>query len=204
MILIGDQHASREKWNRIYRSASSELPQACGVLTEHQYLLPRNGRAIDIACGLGGNALLLSSVGLNTTALDISDIGIDKLSQHAKTTKLEINTVVAAASEDYFVSNKNSFGLFDVITVANYLDRKLFSLFPEMLAPHGLLFYQTFVRDKCDVDFGPSNPEFLLESNELLTLTRSLQCRVFYDLGTVGQTDHGLRNQSCVVAQKGV
>lgn len=194
---------NRNKWNRIYHDSTDERPLPCSVLADHSYLIPPAGGALDIACGRGGNALYLAMAGLTTTAIDLSDVGIEKLQRHAATEDLKINTIVAAASEAYFAGNTNYNGLFDVITVANYLDRRLFNVLPDLLAPGGLLFYQTFVRDKSVPGRGPSKPEFLLETNELLTLTSSLVCRVFYDLGTTGDASCGLRNQSCIVAQKG-
>lgn len=204
--MTGSDHddKSREKWNGIYRNAKSEFPQPCTVLTDHSYLVPASGRALDIACGPGGNALYMASIGLTTTAIDISAEGIDKLQEHAASKELEVDTIVAAVSEEYFAGNVDYHGVFDVIAVANYLDRKLFSILPDLLAPNGLLFYQTFVRDKANPESGPSNPEFLMKANELLSLTQPLVCRVFYDLGTVGVVDCGLRNQSCIVVQKGV
>jgi len=109
---------------------------------------------------------------------------------------------VASISDHYLASVEEYQAHFDVITVANYLDRKLFSVLADLLAPGGLLFYQTFVREKSDHDSGPGNPHYLLDTNELLSLTAPLVCRVFFDLGCVGQTDAGLRNQSCIVVQK--
>jgi hypothetical protein len=40
----------REKWNDRYRAASDE-PRAARVLSEHLYLLPAAGRALDLARG---------------------------------------------------------------------------------------------------------------------------------------------------------
>lgn len=194
---------SRDKWNRIYRKSSENEPRPSSVLTDYRYLVPSQGRALDIACGLGGNTLYLASSGLMTTAIDLSDEGIDKLKQKATAKNLEVNAIVADVSNAYFASHEQYHQAFDVISVSNYLDRQLFTIFPDLLRPGGLLFYQTFVQDKSDVENGPSNPAFLLEANELLALTQPLVCRVFYDLGTVGDTGHGLRNQSCIIAQKG-
>lgn len=202
MTDLKSDNKSRQKWNRNYHKASDEQPRPCTVLNDYHYLLPPTGRALDIACGLGGNALFLATTGLTTTAIDISEVGINKLQMHAGDSKLDIETIVASATEEYFRSNHKLHGCFDVIAVANYFDRNLFNVIPDLLAPGGLLFYQTFVQDKSDLASGPSNPNFLLEPNELLVLAESLVCRVFLDLGTIGQTEFGLRNQSCIVAQK--
>ena len=47
------------RWDQRYRETSSE-PQAARVLSDNLRLLPAAGTALDLACGLGGNALLLA------------------------------------------------------------------------------------------------------------------------------------------------
>ncbi len=187
----------RQKWDSIYRKSAVSMPAACSVLTGHAYLLPTQGQALDVACGLGGNALFMAKRGLQPTAIDISSVAIDKLRQHASSSGLPINTV----AQDLTAA---SIGVssYDVITVANYLDRELIPALIAALKPDGLLFYQTFVRDKADLDAGPSNPQYLLAANELLSLVKPLTVRAFSDLGAVGDVTAGLRNQSSIVAQR--
>lgn len=56
---------------------------------------------------------------------------------------------------------------FDAIVVTRYLFRPCLSRLPELLAPAGLMIYETFMRGQ--ESFGrPRNPDFLLEPNELL------------------------------------
>ena len=50
------------------RPATEARPAA--VLTEFDHLLPAGGDALDVACGLGGNALHLARCGLSTRAWD--------------------------------------------------------------------------------------------------------------------------------------
>lgn len=64
------------------------------------------------------------------------------------------------------------------IVVTNYLHRPLFPLLVEALAPGGVLIYETFMLgNEC---YGrPSNPDFLLQPNELLAVTAGLGVRGF-------------------------
>ena len=56
---------------------------------------------------------------------------------------------------------------FDAVIVTNYLFRPRFSEMCGLLAPGGLLIYETFARG--NERYGkPSNPDFLLEPGELL------------------------------------
>ena len=89
--------SQREKWDRNYRCSSVDFPRPCRVLDDYGYLLPASGNALDIACGLGGNALLLAAAGLNTTAIDISEVAIDKLLGYAERANLDVHGVVAVS-----------------------------------------------------------------------------------------------------------
>jgi len=190
---------AREKWDNYYRKNTGRTPQACQVLAEYGYLLPSQGTALDLACGIGGNALYLAECGLQTTAVDVSSVALDSLTTFAAIQAVEINTVQQELDEHFFADDQ-----YDVITVSAFLDRQLFTAIQRALKPGGLLFYQTFVKHKADTAFGPSRPDYLLGSNELLTLLPELIVLVYFDLGTQGDVTRGLRNQSCLVAQRPV
>jgi tellurite methyltransferase len=72
----------KEKWNARYRAAIGER-QASRVLKENLHLLPCNGRALDLACGSGGNAILLAQQGLKVDAWDIADVPVAALQELA-------------------------------------------------------------------------------------------------------------------------
>ncbi len=197
MIVADDTDGARQKWNRIYASASSEAPQACLALREYAGLLPPTGRALDVACGHGGNALLLAAHGLQTTAMDISCKALDLLRERTQSSGLGIE-LIESDTADFAPGD----GLYDVIVVSNYLDRYFCRRIESLMAPGGLLFYQTFVKDKADPARGPSRPEFLLDAGELLKLFPALRALVHVDLGRVGDLSHGLRDQAMLVALK--
>lgn len=183
----------RDKWDRIYERADASLhPEPCCVLKDHSYLLPASGRALDLACGLGGNALFLADHGLGTTAVDISPVAIASLQ---KRNKPSVNAYCTAVDE--FLARGD---LFDVIVVSNFLERDLCYTIAQSMAPGALLFYQTFVVDKVHPERGPTNPSYLLQSNELLSLFSGLHVLVFSDLATVGNTSLGLRDAASLVA----
>ena len=186
---------TEQKWDRIYAAADTHTRiQACHVLNNFAYLLPDNGTALDLACGLGGNALFLAERALHTTAMDISSVAIEKLDaqQHPL-----IN--VRCVDIDSTVLKKSTY---DVIVVSNYLDRGIVDAIMQAITPGGLLFYQTFVLDKTEPEKGPGNGAFLLKANELLSLFNELQVLAFSDLGTWGDAARGFRNQSYLVARR--
>ena len=69
--------------------------------------------------------------------------------------------------------------------VTNYLYRPYLDRLPEMLAKGGLLIYETFAQG--NAQFGkPSNPDFLLNSGELLALAsrHALKVLAYEDIYT--------------------
>jgi SAM-dependent methyltransferase len=183
------------KWNRRYREAKAPN-QPTQVLVENLHLLPQQGIALELACGLGGNALLLARKGLTTHAWDISAQAITKLQQFAQQQALEIN----ARIED-LQRCPPPCSSFDIICVSGFLDRALCPAIIAALKPGGLLYYQTHTRNKV-TDSGPSNPEFLLEQGELLKLFAPLRPVVYREEEGCGNLDQGLRNQAYLVAQQ--
>ena len=185
--------AARTRWNARYGGAGPRGDPA-RVLTDYAHLLPAAGTALDLACGLGSNALYLAARGLEVAAWDIAATAIERLRADAG------NLPVHAAVRDVTAAPPPP-GAFDVVVVARYLDRELCSAIAASLRPGGLLYYQTFVRDKAG-DRGPSNPDFLLADNELLRLFADLRVRAYREEGRLGDTSRGFRDEAMLVAQR--
>jgi len=187
----------RGKWDARYRDEAPAAPQPCDVLIDYLHLLPASGEALDLAAGLGGNALYLAQHGLQCTAWDISSVAMDKLAAQAVANGVSIT----CESRDV-LAHPPAPQSFDVIVVSRFLERSLCPAISTALRPAGLLFYQTFTREKLETSSGPSNPDFLLGKNELLRLFPELVVRVYREEGLAGDTSHGLRNEACLVAEK--
>lgn len=187
---------SQQKWNKRYQADVVVYPEPARVLTQNQHLLPRQGRALDLACGLGANALLLARLGLQAHAWDISNEALVKLSAEAQRRQLEMLT----EQRDVTIAPPGA-NTFDVIVISHFLERQICPDIANAVKPNGLVFYQTYCRDKVD-NKGPQNPEFLLADNELLQLFDGLKIRVYREESLVGDTGHGWRNQAMLVAQK--
>lgn len=185
----------RAKWDAIY-SGKGSLPAASLVLSENQHLLPQQGLALDLACGQGGNALLLAKAGLDVSAWDVSPVGIQQLSDFAELNQLTVNAQVRDVVK--FPPTQNSL---DVLVVSYFLDRDLCSHLLSALKPEGLLFYQTYCQQKVSQQ-GPNNIDFLLADNELLTLFSSMKTRVYREEALLGDPQRGWRNQALLVAEK--
>lgn len=141
------------------------------ALVRYAHLLPASGDALDVACGLAANARFLADRGLTAHAWDVSDVAIEQIDHPG------------------------------VIVVSRFLDRPLCGHLARSLRVGGLLYYQTFVKDKPD-GVGPSNPSFLLDRGELLDLFAGLDVLAFHDEGQIGDLAAGIRNESILVARR--
>ncbi len=190
------KRTDKQKWNARYGKATNALPAAAEVLVDNLHLLPSSGTALDLACGRGGNALLLARQGLQTSAWDISDSAIEQLNTVALKQQLSLSTEARDVS-----SYPPEPGSFDVIVVSRFLDRELMPALRNAIKPDGLIFYQTFIRDLVS-DSGPTNPDYLLAENELLSIFSDWTVRAYREEGSIGNQENGFRNQAYLVAQK--
>ncbi len=72
-------HKIKSKWDDIYAQMEPASVKPTQVLSENLFLLPKQGYALDLACGLGANSLLLAQKGLQVSAWDISEVALEKL-----------------------------------------------------------------------------------------------------------------------------
>lgn len=184
-----------DKWDKIY-SEQSGLPAPARVLSENRHLLPRSGNALDLACGLGGNALFLAANGLTVSAWDLSQVAIDKLAMQSESAGCAVRGEVRNINAASFVEQS-----FDVIVIAHFLDRSISDAVTGALRSGGLLYYQTFTKSRVD-DSGPRNPEFRLGDNELLQMFSQLRVVAYREEGDIGDVRQGFRNLAMLVAQK--
>ncbi len=185
----------REKWNQRHALVQQPRP-AARVLSDNLHLLPRQGEALDLACGLGANALVLAELGLHTTAWDISDLAIARLRQEAQRRHLPINAEIRDV-----LAEPPPPGAYDVILVTHFLARDLIPHLIAALRPGGLVFYQTFTLSRL-TERGPTNPEMRLAENELLRLFAGLHLRYYREDDSYGDPAAGLRDLAALVAQR--
>lgn len=199
--------SQRDKWNRHYQN-SAEPDQPVWVLTEFKHLLPGSGKALDLACGTGGNSLFMANKGLTVTAWDISDVVIGKLAAIAEQAAMKIDAETRNVEK-----NPPDADSFDVIVVSRFLYRPLCPFISNALRSGGLLFYQTFSKAGRElVQKGPTNPDYLLTENELPLLFPELSVKVSLDpsqaSNLINETANDmpdlepLAGQACLVAQK--
>lgn len=179
----------RAGWDQRYRDAPDALPSPAAVLRDYVHLLPSQGRALDLACGRGGNALLLARAGLAVDAWDLSAVAIGQLAAAAAREGLAVATQVRDV-----VAEPPPPACYDAITVGYFLDRRIAPAIVTALQPGGLLFYQTFGPERVG-DRGPRNPAYRLETGELLRLFAQLRVHLYREDGVAGDPARGLRGE---------
>jgi tellurite methyltransferase len=133
------------------------------LLVQHATLLG-GGQALDLACGLGQNAIWLAGHGYEVLAVDFSGVALAVAQERA----------VAAGRNDRIQWRQRDLddwrpptAAFDLVCVFRFLDRRLFRPLRAAVRSRGLLFYET--RHSGLLQRQPeSNPAFLLRPGELI------------------------------------
>lgn len=192
---MGERH-DQAHWETCYHRQAVDEAAPARVLAENRHLLPATGEALELACGLGANAIALARHGLHTQAWDFSTEAVTALARYARSERLPLQ-----AERHDLLSSALPRARFDVIVVSRYLERSLCPAIVEALRPGGLLFYQTFTRSRAQPG-GPRNPAYLLADNELLQLFAKLRLRVYREEACLGNTDAGWRNEALFIGQR--
>jgi tellurite methyltransferase len=138
---------------------------------DHWSLAP--GRALDIACGKGRNALFLASHGFHVTALDISPVALEEGRKHAGKNGLRIVWRQADLERVQLTPAE-----YDLIVNFNYLQRSLIPQIKNAVKPGGHVIFETYLIDQRDIGH-PKNPQYLLSHNELLAHFRDFRVLLY-------------------------
>jgi SAM-dependent methyltransferase len=167
------------------------------VLRENSYLLPNSGKALDLASGLGGNAIFLAQRGIETCAWDISTFAVEKLNTFASANSYPLVATVHDVESAPPVEKS-----FNIIVVSYFLYREILPALSTALKPNGLLFYQTYTTERPAESSGPSNLDFLLRPNELLETFSEMRILAYREDGLGGDDTHCRRGIATLVAQR--
>jgi SAM-dependent methyltransferase len=102
------------------------------------------GRALDLACGTGRNALWLAQQGWKVAAVDGATAAIEIVRSRAQERGLIVDAVVADLENSEFPIDADSW---DLICVCYYLQRDLFEVVKRGLAPGGVIVAAVHISD---------------------------------------------------------
>ena len=181
-------------WDEKYRQGEGPL-QPADLLVQNRHLLPEGGQALDVAMGMGRNALHLASLGFQVTGIDVSSVAVESCRAKAEQRNLTVETIVA---------DLESFRLpscaYDLIVNFYYLDRALARQMSGTLRPDGVLVFETFTVDQERFGWGPDSQDYLLQPGELKRLFADLET-LHYSEG-VTESDRGHKAIASLVARK--
>jgi SAM-dependent methyltransferase len=156
--------AERDKWDARYRDGAYEnRTHPTALLREWLPRLAR-GRALDVACGAGRNALFLAANGFAVTALDISSVALERGRRAAAERGLDIEWLCADLDEDPAAALPA--GGFDLIVWVRYVHRSLLPCLVERLNEGGTLLCEQHLTTTAAVA-GPTSSGFRLAPGEL-------------------------------------
>lgn len=182
-------------WEQHYLGCEVAEQQPATILLEHAYLLPASGKILDYACGLAANGCWLAHQGYDVSAWDNSKVAVSKVNQYAQQFLVSIHAQVRDVEINPPVKEE-----FDAVIVSHFLHRETLPNLVACLKPGGLLFYQTFCGER--LQDGPSNPDYRLQSGELLRVFSELDCLFYQEDGYVGNPNEGRRDQAFFIGQK--
>ncbi len=171
----------RRRWNRRYREGSATprqhpspfLLDSISVIDSLGALSGSGpsgrGRALDVACGTGRNALALAAAGFEVTAIDVSEVALEAGAAAAADRHLELDWIQADLDE--WTPEPDAFAL---ITVLRYRNPALWPRLCDALAVDGWLMIEHHLRTSLEVA-GPTSADFRLEPQELLRATTNLR-----------------------------
>ncbi|WP_242338297.1 MULTISPECIES: bifunctional 2-polyprenyl-6-hydroxyphenol methylase/3-demethylubiquinol 3-O-methyltransferase UbiG [Anaeromyxobacter] len=175
----------RERWDARYRDEDA-IPEPSPLLDALDALLPRQGRALDVAGGSGRNALWLARRGLEVTLADVSEVALERAAREARRRGLSLATLRIDLE-----ASPLPHGPWDLVLCTYFLHRPLLSAIPAELAPGGLLVVAHATRRNLERHARPG-PAHLLEDGELPTLVRGLEV-VRYEEGWLESGRHEAR-----------
>lgn len=152
-------------WNARWRAKAADADWLADPWLSRVLPLLKPGRALDVACGNGRNAIFLAERGFRVTAVDLSQEALSQLDLEARTRGLAIETRLLDLEADPLLP----LNYFDLILQFFYLHRPLLPVLGPLLKPGGFLVLRTF---SCAGPFpgGLDNPAFVLKPGELLEI----------------------------------
>jgi SAM-dependent methyltransferase len=150
----------RERWDKKWTRMGADHLTPAPLLVRYSDRVS-GSRALDLACGVGRNALWLAAHGYTVDAIDISPVGLALGRAEAKRRGLTVN-FIKADLDDYILP----VATYDLIAVFRYLNRRLLPAISAALRPGGWLFYESL--DLRYLDLKPDTPrDYLLTPGEL-------------------------------------
>lgn len=173
----------RAKWDQRYRDGEYRPRKRPSAFLESWIDRLPHGRALDLACGAGRNALLLAERGWTVDAIDVSEFAIERARANAAERGLAVSWRVADLDDVDLEP-----GAYDLVTCIRYMSRRSMHRIPDALGDGGRLLFEHHLLTPLDVG-GPPWGEFRLRPNELLEQFAPVLRIIHYEEGLFADLD---------------
>ena len=160
MILFIMSKQDRIKWNQRYAEDSYHKNNPVTLVEDWLPGIPV-GRALDVACGAGRNAIFLAQAGYRVDAIDISLEGLRQARQKAESQGLSVNWIEHDLDQDFQFDTD-----YDLIIVLWYVDLALVTRLCGCLAAGGYLLCEEHLITDLEV-IGPTSSNYRVAPGDL-------------------------------------
>ena len=168
--------ADRQRWDTRYRAgayAQRHWPSAYLQQLQQDDVIPRSGRALDVACGRGRNSLFLASLGLSVDALDVSAVAIAQAANTAIGQQLRVNWQCSDVLELSHRLPQNTYAL---VIMLRFVAPQLLPKLLQALTPGGVLVLEEHLQwDGAERISGPSSNRFRVAAGDLSRQLQAVQ-----------------------------
>lgn len=170
--------ADRTRWDEKYagREVSDTLQPHPWLVENAASLQP--GRAVDLATGLGHNAVWLAQQGFDAAGWDVSPVGLKLAATLAEKFGVRVDWQTQDLDEAELPADT-----FDLIVCTTfYLPAHIRPQIAPALRPGGHFLYEAFCHDELDRPHSHCrNPQYMLAPNEPLSWLGNLRLRRYLD-----------------------
>ena len=160
MILSTMSKQDRIKWNQRYAEDSYQKNNPVTLVEDWLPRIPV-GRALDVACGAGRNAIFLAQAGYLVDAIDISAEGLNQARQKAESQGLSINWIEHDLDQAFEFDTD-----YDLIIVLWYVDLALITRLCDCLAVGAYLLCEEHLITDQEV-IGPTSLNYRVAPSDL-------------------------------------
>ena len=135
------------------------------------------GRALDLACGGGRDAVYLALAGYAVEAIDILPDALERARDLARRSGVHVETI----QQDLEASPVLPAARYDLVSVFRFLHRPLLPAMRQAIAPGGFVVYETFHRSDAEDGRRALKPSHTLEDGELAAAFEGFELLIFRD-----------------------
>ena len=187
----------REKWDQRYREGAYASRNYPSEFLRNRADLLNVGRAMDLACGVGRNAIYLAELGFEVDAVDVSLVGLEIAREKAKERRLSIQWLNEDLLSDWTIPDQQ----YDLILMIRFVSSEVLVKLPQLLARGGALIIEEHLQWPQGNVVGPSSNRFRVKPGELIEACKELDVLFHYE-GLVEEPDGSMAALAQIHAKK--